>query len=65
MKITADTSVQDALKQSKNVQQVFKKYRLHCAACKGSKEDTIRIAAENNGLDLDAFLKELNRNTGE
>jgi hypothetical protein len=42
MKITADTSVQDALKQSKNVQQVFKKYRLHCAACKGSKEDTIR-----------------------
>jgi hypothetical protein len=23
------------------------------------------IAAENNGLDLDAFLKELNRNTGE
>jgi hybrid cluster-associated redox disulfide protein len=60
MKITESTTVQDALKKSKDVIDVFRKYNLDCPGCRGSGQDTIGIVAENNGIDLAVFLRELN-----
>lgn len=60
MKISESTTVLDALKMSKVVIDVFRKYKLDCAGCMGAGQDTIRIVAENNGLDPVAFLRDLN-----
>lgn len=60
MKITKHTTVQDALKQSHKVLEVFKKYKLYCPSCKGSAQDTIEIVAFENNLNLEQFLAELN-----
>ena len=60
MKITESTTVHDAIKKSRNVLEVFSKYRLDCPECKGAAQDTIKNVAEINGLDLAALLRELN-----
>lgn len=60
MKITEHTTVIEALKKSRTVAEVFKKYNLDCPGCKGATEDTLGIVAENNGLDIKTLLKEMN-----
>jgi hybrid cluster-associated redox disulfide protein len=60
MKITKNTTVQEALKKSKDVLEVFRKHKLYCPGCKGSAQDTIEITAHENNLDLESFLNELN-----
>ncbi|MCU0844580.1 MAG: disulfide oxidoreductase [Spirochaetes bacterium] len=61
MEIKEKTTVEEAIKKSPAVAAVFKKHRLDCASCRGAKEDTIEKVALNNGLDLKALLKELNK----
>ncbi|HSV98475.1 MAG TPA: disulfide oxidoreductase [Spirochaetota bacterium] len=65
MEIKGKTTVEEAMKKSTAVAAVFKKHRLDCASCRGAKEDTIEKVALNNGLDLKALLKELNRSLKE
>ena len=60
MKITAETNAADALKLSKKVAEVFTKYNLPCAGCKGVKEDKIGRIAFNYGLDPEKFIADLN-----
>ncbi len=60
MKITKNTTVQEALKKSREVLEVFRKYHLYCPGCKGSSQDTIEIVALENNIDLETFLQELN-----
>ncbi len=60
MKITKNTTVQEALKKSRNVLEVFRKHHLYCPGCKGSAQDTIEIVALENNIDLESFLQELN-----
>ena len=60
MEIKPNTNVAEALKMSKNVADVFRKYNLDCLSCKGVVEETIEKAAFHNGLTLDVFIKELN-----
>lgn len=60
MEIKPGTNVAEALKMSKKVADVFRKYKLDCLTCKGVVEETIEKAAFHNGLTLDIFLKELN-----
>ena len=60
MKITAETNAAEALKMSKKVADVFNRYNLPCAGCKGLKEDRIGRIAFNNGLDPEKFIKDLN-----
>lgn len=60
MKITAETNAAEALKMSKKVADVFKKYKLDCTGCKGIKEENIGRIAFNQGLDPDKFLNDLN-----
>ncbi len=61
MAITATTKINEAFKMSKGVMDVFKKYNLYCASCKGQTQDDIQKVAENKGMDLKAFLDELNK----
>lgn len=61
MKITRETPILEALKNSKNSAAVVKKYGLFCPTCKGASEDTVRIVAVNRGIDLETFLAELNK----
>lgn len=64
MKITGNTTVVDAIKNSKEVVKIFKKHQLDCPGCMGAIEDTIQKVAENNGLDLAGFIDELNGVSG-
>lgn len=64
MKITGNTTVVDAIKKSKGVVEIFKKYQLDCPGCMGAIEDTIQKVADNNGLDITVFIKELNSVSG-
>lgn len=60
MKITEDMKLKDVIAHHVQVAKVFKKYNLDCIGCKGADEDTVRIVAMNNGLDVNQFTKELN-----
>ncbi|MGQ9842785.1 MAG: DUF1858 domain-containing protein [Spirochaetota bacterium] len=60
MKITEDMKLKDVIAHHVQVAKVFKKYNLDCIGCKGADEDTVRIVAMNNGLDVHQFIKELN-----
>ena len=60
MKINESTTVHDAIKISRKVLEVFSKYNLDCPGCKGAAQDTIRIVAESNGIELSVFIRELN-----
>ncbi|HNR87429.1 MAG TPA: disulfide oxidoreductase [Spirochaetota bacterium] len=60
MKIKETTTVEEAIKKGPRVVEVFQQYRLDCPSCRGLKEDTIRIVAVNNGLDLKKLLDDLN-----
>lgn len=60
MEIKPKTNVAEALKMSKKVADVFRKYELDCLTCKGVAEESIERAAFNNGVALDEFLKDLN-----
>ncbi len=60
MKITEDMKLKDVITHNIQVAKVFKKYNLDCIGCKGADEDTIRMVAVNNGLDVHQFIKELN-----
>jgi len=61
MKVTADMTVANVLKQSKKAAEVFRKYNLYCIGCKGAVEDTIMKVAVNNGIDVKVFVEELNK----
>jgi hybrid cluster-associated redox disulfide protein len=60
MKITEDMKLKDVIARHVQVAKVFKKYNLDCIGCKGADEDTVRIVAVNNGIDVNQFVKELN-----
>ena len=60
MEIKAGTNVSEALKMSRKVADVFRKYELDCLTCKGVVQETVDKIAFNNGLILADFLKELN-----
>ena len=45
---------------SPEVMSIFKKYGLYCPRCKGVGEDTIEKIAICNGMDVKAFVNELN-----
>ena len=60
MKITKATKALDAFKMSGEIVKLFKKRGLYCPACKGISEETIEKIAICNGMDVSAFVKELN-----
>ncbi len=60
MKITKSTKAPDAIKMSPNIMKIFKKYDLYCPRCKGIGEDTIEKIAICRGMDVQAFVDELN-----
>lgn len=60
MKIIKSTKAPDAIKLSPNIMKIFKKYDLYCPRCKGISEDTIEKIALCNGMDVQAFVDELN-----
>lgn len=60
MNVTAETIIRDALDRYPQTEAVFRKHNLRCHVCGGSGSDTIEDIALNHGVDLDAFLRELN-----
>ncbi len=65
MNIEKGTKIKDIMKLPGNVIKVFDEYGLDCPGCKGQEHDTVYIVAENNGLDLGKFLKDLNDAAGK
>jgi hypothetical protein len=60
MTFSENTTVEETLKKSRSAIKIFGKYNLYCPDCKGKKEDTLKIVALNNGIDIKTFLRELN-----
>ena len=60
MTVTADTIIRDALDRYPQTEAVFQKHGLRCHECGGNASDTIEDIALNHGVDLDAFLCDLN-----
>jgi hybrid cluster-associated redox disulfide protein len=61
MTITKDMKIADVLKAHPACRKVFQKYIPACATCGGASAETIERGARMHGIDLDAFLKDLNR----
>ncbi len=60
MKITYETPVTEVLSLSPKIKEVFQQYGLECFGCHGSNQDRVRHVVQNNGLDGEAFIKDLN-----
>lgn len=59
-KISKDTVIHQALKSNPATVRVFDAHRMGCKSCGGGKVETVAWGASVHGLDVEAFLRELN-----
>jgi hybrid cluster-associated redox disulfide protein len=60
-KITGETTLGEITKQYPETAFLFKEYGLSCLDCPISQGETVGEAAEVHRLDLEKFLKDLNK----
>ena len=61
IKITKSTKLTELFKFNPQVKALFLKYDMDCLHCMGIKQETIRHAAENHGIDLNTLMNEINK----
>ena len=61
MEITPSTLIADILREYPASAKIFKKYKMNCASCMGIVSETVRNGCSNHGLDVRAFIDELNK----
>lgn len=61
---TKDTYISDILALYPIAESFFLSQDLHCAGCPSSSGDTIEIACEIHGIDINSFINELNAYLG-
>lgn len=59
-KITGDMLIHQTMKLNPGTVSVFDAHRMGCKSCGGGKVETVAWGASMHGLDVEAFLKELN-----
>lgn len=60
-KITKEMTLAEAIKKYPEVVPVFFDYGLHCVGCFAVAQETIEEAAVLHEIDLEKFLKDLNK----
>jgi len=58
--ITKDMSITEIISKYPETREVFFKHQLGCIGCRASAGETIEAGLKAHGLDVDAFIKELN-----
>ena len=61
-KITANTTIFEALELNPNAGDILMSHGMHCLGCALAHGETIAEATGAHGEDLDTILKELNEN---
>ena len=61
MKITEDMLVCQVLDLDENLDDVFQRHGLPCLGCPGAAQETLREAAEGHDIDVEALLRDLNK----
>ncbi len=59
-KITANTTIFEALQINPRAGEILMSYGMHCLGCALAHGETVGEAASVHGADLDKMLKELN-----
>jgi hybrid cluster-associated redox disulfide protein len=62
--ITKDTIIGDILDIAPNTAPIFMSIGMHCLGCPSSRGETVAEACMVHGVDVDAFLAELNSVAG-
>jgi len=65
MKITEDMCVDEILKLSDEMEEIFENHGLLCKNCPGAAAETLREAAEGHDIDVEELLRDLNRQEGK
>ena len=61
MKITADTTIMEAVQKNPDAGEILMNFGMHCLGCAMAHGETVGEAAEVHGIDLDAMLTALNK----
>ena len=59
-KITADMNIKEVIQKYPETVPVFGKYNMGCVGCIAASFEKIKDIAGVHGIDVDAFLKDLN-----
>ena len=59
--ITKDMTIGEVVQKYPKTTFVFIDYGLHCIGCEAAADETVEQAAQVHRLDLDKFLKDLNK----
>lgn len=62
-KITKEILISEVVKEYPKTAPVFLEYGLHCMSCAFAKDETIEKAVKVHKIDLEKFLKDLNKIT--
>ncbi len=65
MEINPNTRLEEILRKYPASIEVFKRYRMNCASCTGIAAETVRTGCANHGLDMQAFIKDLQEIAGQ
>ena len=65
MKITKDMKIEEVLKKYPQTREVFEEYGFHCLDCMAARFETIEEGAVVHGIDVDKFLKDINKKISE
>ncbi len=60
MEITKDTGIMDAVQAHPEILPVFMEYGLGCVGCMAAHYETIGEGAGAHGINVDAFIQDLN-----
>lgn len=60
-KITAETTIAEALKHKPHIAAILMGKGMHCIGCVIASGETIAQAAEVHGLDINELLSEINQ----
>jgi len=60
-KITKEMKISDVLAKYPQTMEIFGKYNLYCIGCAAAQYENLGALAQEFGINLDEFVKELNK----
>ena len=63
--ITKDTSIIEAVQNHPEIMEVFAEYGLGCIGCMAAHFETIGQGAGAHGIDVDALIEDINKETNK
>lgn len=60
-KVTKDMGIIDIVQQYPEALEVFQKYGLGCVGCAAARFENLEAGAKVHGIDVDAFVEDINK----